>query len=41
MPAPQNAATASNRYRILGRIASGGMADIYVAHSTTDAGVGR
>ncbi|HTL34402.1 MAG TPA: serine/threonine-protein kinase [Kofleriaceae bacterium] len=41
MPAPQQAATASNRYRILGRIASGGMADIYVAHSTTEAGVDR
>jgi serine/threonine protein kinase len=41
MPAPQKAATASNRYRILGRIARGGMEDIYVAHSTTEAGVGR
>src|SRR5436305_102318 len=41
MLAPHDAATASNRYKILGRIASGGMADIYVALATTDAGVER
>ena len=33
--------TSSSRYAILGRLASGGMADIFLVHQITDAGVGR
>jgi serine/threonine protein kinase len=33
--------TTSNRYTIIGRIAAGGMADIFIAKSTNDAGIER
>jgi serine/threonine protein kinase len=39
--ATHDAASASNRFKILGRIASGGMADIYIALATTETGVER
>jgi serine/threonine protein kinase len=37
----QERGTTSSRYAILGRLAGGGMADIYLAHATTEAGVSR
>ncbi len=33
--------TSSNRYTVLGRLASGGMADIFLARSTTESGIER
>jgi serine/threonine protein kinase len=38
---PQERGTSSSRYTILGRLASGGMADIFLVLATTDAGVDR
>ncbi len=41
VPIPQERGTSSNRYTILGRLASGGMADIFLALVQTEAGVDR
>jgi serine/threonine-protein kinase len=42
MPAPRpEEGTSSNRYTILGRLAGGGMADIYLAKSSSEGGVER